>query len=157
MGEYFSYFIFFGSNTVHFLSRIVPDQMVLQQFSFQTVIDGAYPKLAKNKRKGWPRFPLSLDCLVIQNSTHATMLGKEITIMKLGEASKRMHDPKAFLVSLFAQEKAKFNYTHEYFPNDSMYMGFVDFRQTLHKITDPEVKSHVFKYQKEIKETTLYK
>ena len=121
------------------------------------VIDGAYPKLAKNKRKGWPRFPLSLDCLVIQNSTlHATVLGKEITIMKLGEASKRMHDPKAFLVTLFAQEKAKLNYTHEDFRNDSMYMGFVDFREAMKKISDRKFKSHVFQHQKEIKETTLY-
>ena len=101
--------------------------MVLQEFSFQMVIDGTYPKLAKNKMKGWPRFLLSLDCLVIHNSTHANVLGKEITIIKLGEASKRMHDPKAFLITLFAQEKAKLNYTHEYLPDDSMYMGFVDF------------------------------
>ena len=102
--------------------------MVLEELAFQMVIGGAYPKLAKNKRKGWPRFPLSLDCLVIQNSTHATMLGKEITIMKLGEASKRMHDPKDFLISIFSQEKAKLNYTHEYLPDDSMYKGFVDFQ-----------------------------
>ena len=122
--------------------------MVLQEFAFQMVIDGAYPKFAKNNKKGWPRFPLSLHCLVIKNSTHATVLGKDITIMKLGEASKRMHDPKAFLVTLFAQEKTKLNYTHEDFPNDSMYMGFVDFREALEKITYPEVKSHVFQHQK---------
>ena len=38
--EYFSYFRIWGSNTVHLLSRIVPDQMVLHEFSFLTVIDG---------------------------------------------------------------------------------------------------------------------
>ena len=65
MGEYFSYFRIWGSKTVHLLMKFVLDRMVLQEFSFQTVIDGTYPKLAKNKRKGWPRFPLSLDCLVI--------------------------------------------------------------------------------------------
>ena len=63
--------------------------------------------MAKNKRKGWPRFSLHLDCLVLQNYTQATVLGKEMTIMKLGEAVKRMHDPNCILVSLFAQEKAK--------------------------------------------------
>ena len=56
--------------------------------------------------------------------------------MKLGEAYKRMRDPNAFLVSLFYQEKAKLNYTHEDFPNDSMYRGFADFRQALDKITN---------------------
>ena len=67
------------------------------------VIDGAYPKLAKNKRRAWPKFHFHLDCLVIQNYTHATVLGKEITIMKLGEAAKRMHDPICFFVILFAE------------------------------------------------------
>ena len=48
------------------------------------------------------------------------------------------------------------NNTHEYFPNDSMYMGFVDFQEALENITYPNVKSHVFQHEKEIKETTLY-
>ena len=68
--------------------------------------------------------------------------------MKLGEAVKRMHDPKDFLASLLAQEKAKFSYIHEDLIDDSMYIGFVDFREALKKITDPEVKSHVFQPQK---------
>ena len=37
-----------------------------------------------------------------------------------------------------------------------MYRGVVDFREALENITNPEVKSHVFKYQKEIKESTLH-
>ena len=76
--------------------------------------------------------------------------------MKLGEAVKRMHDPKAFLASIFAQEKDKFNYTHEYQLDDSMYREFVDFREAVENIIVPEVKSHVFKYQKEMKEYILH-
>ena len=79
--------------------------MVLQEFSFQMVIDGAHPKLAKHKRKTWPKLLVYIDPLVIQNSTHAIVLGNEITTMKLGEVVKRMHDTKAFLTILFAQEK----------------------------------------------------
>ena len=118
--EYFSYFRIWGSKTVHLLPIIVPDRMVLQEFSFQTFIDGTHPKLAKKKRKSWPKFPLHIDSLVIQNSIHANLLGKGITTMKLGEAGKRFYDPKAFLAILFSQVKGKFNYTHEYFPDDLM-------------------------------------
>ena len=89
---------------MHFLPRIVPYHVVLQEFSYQTIIDGIFPKLARHKRKAWPKFPLSLDSLVLQNYTHATMLGKEISNMNLGEALKRMHDPKDYLASLFSQE-----------------------------------------------------
>ena len=49
--EYFSYLRIWGSNTVHLLARIILDGMILQEFSFQTVIDGAHAKLAKHKRK----------------------------------------------------------------------------------------------------------
>ena len=76
VGEYFSYMGIWDRNTVHFLPRIVPDRMVLQEFAFQTVTNGVFPKLTKQKKKAWPKFPLSLDSLVLQNSTHAAMLGK---------------------------------------------------------------------------------
>ena len=102
VGEYFSYFRIWGSNIVHLFPRVVLEHMVLQEFSFQTVIDGAHPKLAKQKRKTWPKFPLHIDSLVIQNSIHAMVLGKNIITMNLGEAIKRIHDPKDFLASLFA-------------------------------------------------------
>ena len=68
VGEYFSYIRIWGSNIVHLLPIIVPDCMVLQEIAFQTVIDGAFPKLEKHKRKGWPKFPLTLDSLVMHNS-----------------------------------------------------------------------------------------
>ena len=53
--------------------------------------------------------------------------------MKLGEAAQRMHDAIYFLVSLFAQENAKFNYTHEDLPDDSRYNAFVDFQESTGK------------------------
>ena len=67
-----------------------------------------------------------------------------------------MHDPKAYMASLFAQEWDKFHYPHEDLPDESMYMGATDFWEEMEKITDSEVKSHVFKYQKSLKESTLH-
>ena len=130
--------------------------MVLQEFSFQTVADGAFPKLDKHKKKRWPKFPWALGSLVVHNSTHAPIMGKENSIMNLGEAPKRMHDPKAYLASLFSQERAKFHYTLEDLPDDSIDRGAIDFREELENITDPEVRAHVDKYQKYIKQTTLH-
>ena len=116
-----------GSNTLRLLPRIVLDLMVLQEFTFQTVIDGVFPKLTKHKKKAWPKFPLSLDSLVLHNSPHAVMLGKEITVMHLGEAPKRMHDPKSYMANLFAHERARSHYVHENDPDDSMFRAAVDF------------------------------
>ena len=99
--DYFSYIQIWGSNTVHLLPRIVPYPMVLQEVAYQTMIYGVFPKLARSKRKAWPKFPLNLDSLVLQTSTHAAVLGKEIAKMNLGEAPKRMHDLKAFMANLF--------------------------------------------------------
>ena len=65
VGYYLSYIKIWGSNTVHMLPRIVPDRMVLQDFFFQTVIDGFFSKLAQHKTKAWPKFPLSLDPLFL--------------------------------------------------------------------------------------------
>ena len=86
--------------------------MVLQEFYFQTIIDGSFPKLSKQKRKGWPKFPLSLDSLVLHNYTHVALLGKEITTMNLGEASKGMHDPKDYLAKGSFLKKWPSSITH---------------------------------------------
>ena len=65
MGEYLSYIDIWGNNTVHGLPRIVPEIMVLEEISFQKVIDGVFPKLTVDKRKGWTKFPLNLGSLLI--------------------------------------------------------------------------------------------
>ena len=85
------------------------------------MIDWVFPNLTTTKRKGWPKFPLNLGFLTLQNSTHAVILSKEITTMNLGEAPKRMHDPKSFLANYFVKEHMNTTYVHRENPNDSIY------------------------------------
>ena len=122
--------------------------MVLQEVAYHTVINGVYPKLAQSKRKAWPKFPLNLGSLILHTSTHATILGKEIASMNLGKAPKMMHDPKAYMASLFMHENARFQYVHEDEPDESIYMEAIEFHEALSKIVDPNIKAHVFKYQR---------
>ena len=77
--------------------KIVPNRMVLKEITFHTIVDGVFLKLRVAKKKGWPKFPLSLGPFVIQNSTHARTLGNKIVTLKLGESHNKMHDPKLFL------------------------------------------------------------
>ena len=98
----------------------------------------------------------SLDFLVLHNSIHPVVLGKEIYIMNLGEAPKRMHDPKYYLANLFAHDHGKSHYVLEDDHDDSMLREDVDFREAMRKIDDSEVKSHIYKYQKDIKDCTLH-
>ena len=65
VGEFFSYIIIWGSNVIHLFPRIVPDRLVIEEVSFQTVTDGVYKKINGPKRKGWPKFPLDLGPLVV--------------------------------------------------------------------------------------------
>ena len=76
--------------------------------------------------------------------------------MNLGEAPKRIHDPKYYLANLFAHERAKSHYVHEDDPDDSMLRAAVDFREAMSKIQDSQVKSRLYKYLKEIKDRTLH-
>ena len=99
---------------------------------------------------------MSLDSLVLQNSTHAALLGKEISIMNLGEAFKRMHDPISFLENLFAHEHARFQYAHENDPDDSMLRETIYFWEAMNKMTNTNVKSHVYMYQKDLKIRILH-
>ena len=155
VGEYFSYIRIWGSNVVHFLPRIVPDRMVLQEFSYQTMIDGSFSKLTKHKRKAWPKFPMNLGNLTVQNIVHASLLGKEICFMSLGEASKRMHDPVAYLANLFVHEHVKFQYVHQNEPDDSIFREAITFHEAIDKITEPKINSHMYLFQNHLKKRTL--
>ena len=106
------------------------------------MIDGVCSKLTKNKKKAWPKFPVNLGNLTVQNVGHVCLLGKEIYVMSLGEVFKIMHDPVGFLHNVFAQEHVKFQYVHENEPDDSMMQGASTFQEAIRKISDPETKSH---------------
>ena len=49
-----------------------------------------------------------------------------------------------------------FQYAHEDEPDDSIYRETMDFQEELSNITDPYVKYHAFKYQKDLKDSTLH-
>ena len=80
-GEYVSYIRIWGGNIVHLFLRIVLDQMVLQEITYQTIVDGFFRMLPSSKRKYWPKFPLSFGFSTLQNSTHATILGSKFVDM----------------------------------------------------------------------------
>ena len=102
IGEYFTYIIIWGSRFVHLLPRIVPDKMVLEEVAYQTMIEGIHQLCYSLKRKSWPNFPISIGHFSISTSTHANLLRKKITTLKLEESSKRMHDPRGFLATHFS-------------------------------------------------------
>ena len=94
---------------------------------YQTVIHGVFPKIASSKRKYWPKFTLNLIFLTFSNYTHATILGKAIAEMNLRKAPKIMHDTKSLLANHFLQEHTKIAYDHHDAPDDSLYIGTIDF------------------------------
>ena len=130
--------------------------MVLQEITFQTVIDGVFLKLAVARRKCWPKFPLNLGFLTLQNSIHAAILGKAIADMSLGEVPRRMHDPEEFLENHFVQEHTKIVYAHQEFPNDFIYIGATYFSEVVSRISTLLEKTHIFHYQKDLKTTVLH-
>ena len=88
---------------------------------------GFFPKFTNHKKRAWTKFPISIDALMLQIPTHASLFDKEIYVMNLGEASKRMHDPMAYLANIFAHEHVRFHYVHESDPDDSMFRAATNF------------------------------
>ena len=70
--------------------------------------------------------------------------------MNVGEAPKRMHDPKSSLASHFVQEHARIQYAHQDELDDSIYREAIDFQEVLSSIVDPNFKARVFQYQKDL-------
>ena len=79
---------------------------------------------------------MNLGNLTVHNLVHASLLGKEISFMSLGEAHKIMYDPVAYLANLFAHEHVKFQYVHQNQPDDSMLRVATTFQEAIGKITN---------------------
>ena len=60
-----------------------------------------------------------------------------------------------YLADVFAHEHLKFQYVHENEPDDSMFQGATNFQEEMGKITNPDTKSHLYQYQKDLKIRTL--
>ena len=95
------------------LPNVVPDRLVIEEISFQTVTEGVYKKLVGPKSRVWPNFPQNLGPLSIPTSTWAIDLSDHIVSLKLGFASKRQHDPNRFVDVHLRQNHFKAGYTDE--------------------------------------------
>ena len=87
--ESFSYIRVFENSPSHTLPKVVPDRLVLEEISFQTVTEGIYKKCATPKRKLWSKFPQILGSLSIPTSTWASKLNDHTVSLKMGFSSKR--------------------------------------------------------------------
>ena len=121
VGESFTYIRVYGRNIAHMLPKFVPDRLVLEEISFQTVTEGIYKKCATPKRKVWPRFPITLGSLSVPTSTWASDLCDHIVSLKLGFARKRQHDPKGIVDLHLKLNHFKTGYVHEETPDDFIY------------------------------------
>ena len=121
IGEYFTYIKTWGNRFVHLLPRIVHDKMVLEEVPYQIVIEGIHQLCYSLKRKAQPKFPIGVGNLSINTSTHANLLGKKITTLKLEESPKRMHDLRGFSAVHFSQAHLNSHYEHQNEPDDSIY------------------------------------
>ena len=74
--------------------------------------------------------------------------------MNLGEAPKIMHEPVSYLANLFSHEHVKFQYVHENEIDNSLFQVATTFQEAIGKISDLEIKSHLYKFQKDIKRRT---
>ena len=121
VGESFTYIRVYGSNASHMLPKVVPDRLVLEEISFQTVTEGVYKKCVAPKRKVWPRFPITLGSFNVPSSTWESELSDHIMSLKLGFACKRQHDPKGIVDLHLRQNHFKTGYVHEETPDDFIY------------------------------------
>ena len=61
VGESFTYIRVYGINDAHMLPKVVPDRLVLEEISFQTITEGIYKNVLHQRGNFGPGFLLPLD------------------------------------------------------------------------------------------------
>ena len=78
----------------HWVPHFVPDNLLLQEISYQTYVNGVLASLHRNKKGLWPSFPLSTKVFKIENFKQDKDEVGILSSFKLREVSFRRHDPQ---------------------------------------------------------------
>jgi hypothetical protein len=77
----------------HWLPHLVPDNMLLQEISYQTYVNGVAASLHQNKKGIWPLFLLITQFFKIKNFKQAKNEVGVLTSYRFKEVTFRRHDP----------------------------------------------------------------
>jgi hypothetical protein len=139
INEEFSYIRIFGcEGPPHLFPGYVPDMLALKEIAYHIVVVDIAVTLAKNLKKQWPNFPISLGIYTLSNPKHAQKEIESLDRIWLAHGDFKRHDPIEVVIKHYAMVKRK-TYIHEHNPFDIVFQGVMHFhevRQRIYAIRD---------------------
>jgi hypothetical protein len=109
--EYNTYLrIYKATKAPHFLPRFIPDKLVLQEISYQTMIHGVGATLYRDKKAIWPPFPLWVRCIPL-NMLKIPGQSGHTDILPLQRRNIQRHDPLNVVKKHCLSHKHRWEYT----------------------------------------------
>jgi hypothetical protein len=113
--------------------RYVPDRLALREIAYHIVSVNIAVTLAKNQKRKWPNFPISLGIYTLLNPKHAQ---KEVDLLDgiwLAQGDFKRHDPTEVVKKHCATVKRK-TYIHEDNPFDLVFQRAMNFHEVSQRV-----------------------
>jgi len=115
--EKFTYIKVFGSQAdPHVLPLYIPDKLLAREIAYQITAESTTQTLKKEKKRGWPSFPLRCGVYTLHDLKHAEKEATKIKSLTLATIPNRPFDPKKVAYNALEQAKlTKFEHKEDTF------------------------------------------
>ena len=115
--ERFTYITVFGSQAnPHVLPLYIPDKLLAREIAYQITAESVTQTLKKEKKRGWPSFPLRCGVYTLHDLKHAEKEATKIQSLTLATIPNRPYDPKKVAYNALEQAKlTKFEHKEDMF------------------------------------------
>ena len=115
--EKFTYIRVFGSQAKpHVLPLYIPDKLLAREIAYQITAESTTLTLKKEKKRGWPSFPLRCGLYTLHDLKHADKEAAKIQSLTLATIPNRPFDPKKVAYTALEQAKlTKFEHKEDMF------------------------------------------
>jgi hypothetical protein len=148
--EKFSSIRVFGCSVPpHALPNFLPDRLVCQEVSYQTVTGGIIKELKVAQKKVWPTFLLQVGMFYLLDFGHSKEEATALEDVKFVDIEFKRHDPQKIMENQLSQYNLK-RYMHENSPHDEVLKGARSYEEVLNKVQtlSPDQHASFFSFKK---------
>jgi hypothetical protein len=107
----------------HLLPQFIPENIVLQEVAYQTIIHGVRGMLYRSKKEIWPPLPLYIGNYFFENTKQAQVEVDILLSYHFGEERFRRHDPKNIVKENFHRMRLPYEYTTEFWEEEEVHQN----------------------------------
>jgi hypothetical protein len=138
--ETITYIRVFGATGVpHLLPIHVPDQLIVGEICYQTILQGYNATLVKDKKRDFIPYGFHIGFYMVKDTAHMKQEGLSQLEYRFPTGRFQKHDPKGLVLQHASQVSSCWSYAHDSFEDEIFTEGAQNWEEVLHRKDNPNM------------------